>query len=266
MEVGFGRGVGRKGNGMMRERMKTEEKMRWNTMTLEFESRPCNESFARVSAAAFLAQLNPTVEEVADVKTAISEAVTNAMIHGYRQEKGKIQMKCVLDLEEKVFQVTVKDTGVGIENVEKAMEPMFTTCPELERSGMGFSFMEAFMDNCKEIQSRIESFEHGNLSLKDEEAFTNHILNCADCREEMEIYYIILYGLEDDSEKRTENSRYSAYLDAFDFTGLVEQKLKDSEAKCLFLRQWTHFTRVRYIFVSTVMVLTALLLIIIKFF
>ena len=109
MEVGFGRGVGRKGNGMMRERMKTEEKMRWNTMTLEFESRPCNESFARVSAAAFLAQLNPTVEE-------------------------------------KVFQVTVKDTGVGIENVEKAMEPMFTTCPELERSGMGFSFMEAFMD------------------------------------------------------------------------------------------------------------------------
>ena len=65
MEVGFGRGVGRKGNGMMRERMKTEEKMRWNTMTLEFESRPCNESFARVSAAAFLAQLNPTVEEVA---------------------------------------------------------------------------------------------------------------------------------------------------------------------------------------------------------
>ena len=115
MEVGFGRGVGRKGNGMMRERMKTEEKMRWNTMTLEFESRPCNESFARVSAAAFLAQLNPTVEEV-------------------------------LDLEEKVFQVTVKDTGVGIENVEKAMEPMFTTCPELERSGMGFSFMEAFMD------------------------------------------------------------------------------------------------------------------------
>ena len=86
------------------------------------------------------------VEEVADVKTAISEAVTNAMIHGYRQEKGKIQMKCVLDLEEKVFQVTVKDTGVGIENVEKAMEPMFTTCPELERSGMGFSFMEAFMD------------------------------------------------------------------------------------------------------------------------
>ena len=149
MEVGFGRGVGRKGNGMMRERMKTEEKMRWNTMTLEFESRPCNESFARVSAAAFLAQLNPTVEEVADVKTAISEAVTNAMIHGYRQEKGKIQMKCVLDLEEKVFQVTVKDTGVGIENVEKAMEPMFTTGDAEERAGLGFAVMQSFMDKVK---------------------------------------------------------------------------------------------------------------------
>ena len=121
-------------------------------MTLEFESRPCNESFARVSAAAFLAQLNPTVEEVADVKTAISEAVTNAMIHGYQKKTGKIRMKCVLDLEEKEFQVTVKDTGVGIENVEKAMEPMFTTCPELERSGMGFSFMEAFMDSL-EVES-----------------------------------------------------------------------------------------------------------------
>ena len=122
------------------------------------------------------------------------------------------------------------------------------------------------MDNCKEIQSRIESFAHGNLSLKDQEAFTNHILKCVDCREEMEIYYIILYGLEDDNEKRTENSRYSAYLDAFDFTGLVEQKLQDSTAKGLFLRQWTHFRRVRYSFVCTVMILTALLLIIIKFF
>lgn len=95
-------------------------------------------------------------------------------------------------------------------------------------------FMEAFMDNCKEIQCRIESFEHGNLSLKNEEAFTNHILNCADCREEMEIYYIISYGLDDDNEKKMENSKYSDYLDAFDFTGLVEQKLKDSEDKCLF--------------------------------
>ena len=137
----------------MRVRVETEEKTRWNTMTLEFESYPCNESFARVSAAAFLAQLNPTVEEVADVKTAISEAITNAMIHGYQKKTGKIRMKCVLDRQEKEFQVTVKDTGVGIEDVEKAMEPMFTTCPELERSGMGFSFMEAFMDDL-EVRSQ----------------------------------------------------------------------------------------------------------------
>ena len=107
------------------------------------------------------------------------------------------------------------------------------------------------MDNCKEIQNMIDSFEHGNLSLKSEE---------------MEIYYIILYGLDDDNEKSIENSSYSEYLDAFDFTGLVEQKLKDSEARCLFLRQWSHFTRVRYLFVTAVMILTALLLIIIKFF
>ena len=77
---------------------------------------------------------------------------------------------------------------------------------------------------------------------------------------------IILYGLDDDNEKSIENSSYSEYLDAFDFTGLVEQKLKDSEARCLFLRQWSHFTRVRYLFVTAVMILTALLLIIIKFF
>ena len=87
------------------------------------------------------------------------------------------------------------------------------------------------MDNCKEIQNMIDSFEHGNLSLKNEEAFTHHILNCNDCREEMEIYYIILYGLDDDNEKSIENSSYSEYLDAFDFTGLVEQKLKDNRLR-----------------------------------
>ena len=137
MEVGFGRGVGRKGNGMMRERMKTEEKMRWNTMTLEFESRPCNESFARVSAAAFLAQLNPTVEEVADVKTAVSEAVTNAIIHGYEKRQGKIRIFC--RISENQFFMEVSDKGKGILNVEEAMQPMYTTKPEEDRSGMGFA-------------------------------------------------------------------------------------------------------------------------------
>ena len=121
------------------------------------------------------------------------------------------------------------------------------------------------MDNCKEIQSRIESFEHGNLSLKDEEAFTNHILNCADCREEMEIYYIILYGLEDDNEKRTENSRYSAYLDAFDFTGLVSRSLRTVRLNVVF-KTMDSFYQGKIYFCFYIMVLTALLLIIIKFF
>lgn len=122
------------------------------------------------------------------------------------------------------------------------------------------------MDNCKEIQSRIECFEQGKLSLKNEEAFTNHILGCSDCREEMEIYYIISYGLDDDEENRTIDSQYVSFLDSFDFTGLVEQKLKDSKQKCEFISQWSHFNRLRYFFVSGVMALTTLLLIIIRFF
>ena len=121
--------------------------MRWNTMTLEFESRPCNESFARVSAAAFLAQLNPTVEEVADVKTAVSEAVTNAIIHGYEKRQGKIRIFC--RISENQFFMEVSDKGKGILNVEEAMQPMYTTKPEEDRSGMGFAFMEAFMDEVK---------------------------------------------------------------------------------------------------------------------
>lgn len=115
-----------------------------NEMQIVFDSRSSNESFARVSVAAFLTSLNPTVEEVADVKTAVSEAVTNAIIHGYENEVHKIIIQC--KTEEDTFYLEVIDHGKGIENVEKAMEPLFTTKPELERSGMGFSFMEAFMD------------------------------------------------------------------------------------------------------------------------
>ena len=113
-------------------------------MQIVFDSRSSNESFARVSVAAFLTSLNPTVEEVADVKTAVSEAVTNAIIHGYENKVYKIIIQC--KTEEDTFYLEVIDHGKGIENVEKAMEPLFTTKPELERSGMGFSFMEAFMD------------------------------------------------------------------------------------------------------------------------
>lgn len=115
-----------------------------NEMELIFEGRSSNESFARVTVAAFMTSLNPTIEEVADVKTAVSEAVTNAIIHGYEQEVHNIHIRCKTKGD--TLYLEIEDKGRGIENVEKAMEPLFTTKPELERSGMGFSFMEAFMD------------------------------------------------------------------------------------------------------------------------
>lgn len=113
-------------------------------MKLEFDSIPSNESFARVVVAAFLTRLNPTMEEVADIKTAISEAVTNAIIHGYHNEVHKIEI--LASVENDTLTVSVRDFGVGIEDISKAMEPLYTTRRDLERSGMGFVFMEAFMD------------------------------------------------------------------------------------------------------------------------
>lgn len=115
-----------------------------NEMVLEFDSRSQNEGFVRVAVAAFATQLNPTLEEVADLKTAVSEAVTNAVIHAYREKTDKIRIECrVLG---NTMEVVVIDHGVGIKDVKKAMEPLYTTRPELDRSGMGFAFMEAFMD------------------------------------------------------------------------------------------------------------------------
>ncbi|MDY2812989.1 MAG: anti-sigma F factor [Dorea sp.] len=122
-----------------------------NEMQLIFDSRSANESFARVTVAAFMTSLNPTVEEVSDVKTAVSEAVTNAIIHGYDNEVQNIYIRC--RIEEKTLYLEIEDRGKGIEDVEKAMEPLFTTKPELERSGMGFSFMEAFTDHLEVISS-----------------------------------------------------------------------------------------------------------------
>ncbi len=118
-----------------------------NRMKLEFDSISENESFARVAVAAFMTQLNPTVEEVADVKTAVSEAVTNAIIHGYEGAVETIVILCTISGQE--LEVTVEDKGVGIPDVKAAMEPLFTSKPELERSGMGFAFMEAFMDELR---------------------------------------------------------------------------------------------------------------------
>ena len=115
-----------------------------NEMMIEFDSRSCNEGFARVAVAAFCTQMNPTLEEVADLKTAISEAITNAIIHGYDNEVHKIRIECKIAGHD--LYVTVIDHGKGIPDVKKAMEPLYTTRPELERSGMGFAFMEAFMD------------------------------------------------------------------------------------------------------------------------
>ena len=122
-----------------------------NEMEVIFDSRSANESFARVTVAAFMTSLNPTVEEVSDVKTAVSEAVTNAIIHGYDNEVQNIYIRC--RIEEKTLYLEIEDRGKGIEDVEKAMEPLFTTKPELERSGMGFSFMEAFTDHLEVISS-----------------------------------------------------------------------------------------------------------------
>ncbi|HPU63451.1 MAG TPA: anti-sigma F factor [Mobilitalea sp.] len=121
-----------------------------NRMVLEFESRSQNESFARTVVAAFAATMDPTLEELADIKTAVSEAVTNCIIHGYPDKIGIITMRCFISGNE--ITVEVEDNGVGIEDINKAMEPLYTTRPDLERSGMGFSFMEAFMDEL-EVES-----------------------------------------------------------------------------------------------------------------
>ena len=115
-----------------------------NEMTIIFDSRPTNEALARVAVASFCTQLNPTLEEVSDLKTAVSEAVTNCIIHGYEGEVHKIQVDCRLSGQE--LTVDVIDHGVGIADIQKAMEPMFTTKPDKDRSGMGFTFMEAFRD------------------------------------------------------------------------------------------------------------------------
>ena len=116
-------------------------------LRLELDSLSQNEEFARVVTAVFMSRLNPTLEEIDDVKTAVSEAVTNAVIHGYKGEAGTIYMDITAQSgEETSLTVCVRDAGIGIPDVKQAMEPMYTTDTSGERSGMGFSFMEAFMD------------------------------------------------------------------------------------------------------------------------
>ena len=115
-----------------------------NYVTVEFLSRSSNEGFARVAAAGFAAQLDPTLDEIGDIKTAVSEAVTNAIVHAYPEKLGKIVLKLKI-LEGNVLEITVRDWGKGIEDIQQAREPLFTTGGE-ERSGMGFTIMESFMD------------------------------------------------------------------------------------------------------------------------
>lgn len=122
-----------------------------NKMTIEFESRSINEALARTVVAAFVAPLDPTMEELADIRTAISEAVTNAIIHGYVDEIGIIKISC--QIKGHTLIVEVMDNGKGIKDLKQAMEPLYTSKPELERSGMGFTFMEVFMDDLKVIST-----------------------------------------------------------------------------------------------------------------
>ena len=121
-----------------------------NEMKLEFLSKSTNEAFARITVAAFAAQLDPTIEELADIKTAVSEAVTNAIIHGYEEKKGVVKMRCQIINNELIIEIS--DNGQGIENIDLAKQPLYTTKPNLERSGMGFTIMESFMDEV-EIES-----------------------------------------------------------------------------------------------------------------
>lgn len=118
-----------------------------NHISLSFDAISENEAFARMTAAMFMAQLNPTLDDVEDVKTAVSEAVTNAIIHGYEEKEGMVEIHCVL--LDRLLHIEIKDNGKGIPDVEKAKQPFYTTKPECERSGMGFAFMEAFMDSVK---------------------------------------------------------------------------------------------------------------------
>ena len=119
-----------------------------NEMTITFESRSSNEAFARSAVAAFIAQLDPTIGELNDIRTAVSEAVTNCVVHAYKDRIGKISVN-VRIMKEHTVTIRIKDSGCGIEDVEQAMEPLYTTAPEEERAGLGFAVMQSFSDMLK---------------------------------------------------------------------------------------------------------------------
>jgi stage II sporulation protein AB (anti-sigma F factor) len=127
--------------------MKTKDKIK-NEMSLEFPSKSCNEAFARSVVSAFIMSLDPTISEMSDVKTAVSEAVTNCIVHGYRRTGGTIYIKGKITDENKII-IKIRDKGCGIEDVKQAMEPLFTTAPEEERAGLGFAVMQSFCDKVR---------------------------------------------------------------------------------------------------------------------
>lgn len=118
-----------------------------NEMRLVMDSRSINEGFSRIAVAAFIASADPNIEELTDIKTAVSEAVTNAVVHGYREKNGKIYITVSI-FENNIIRIKIRDKGVGIADIEKAMEPLFTTAGE-ERAGLGFAVMESFMDKVR---------------------------------------------------------------------------------------------------------------------
>lgn len=130
-----------------------------NEMQTAFLSLAENESFARVVIAAFAVQLSPTVSEIADIKTAVSEAVTNAIVHGYEGTCGMVTLRAAI--RDNLLSIEIRDEGKGISNIEQAMEPFYTTHPEQERSGMGFAVMQTFMDDL-----RVESSPGGGTTVR----------------------------------------------------------------------------------------------------
>lgn len=124
----------------------------YNEIKVTFPSKSCNEALARMIAAAAAAQLDPSAAELIDIKTAVSEAVTNCIVHAYRDRIGKIEMTCRI-LEDNVLYIKIKDKGCGIADVKQAMEPLFTTAPQEERAGLGFAVMESFMDSVRVTSS-----------------------------------------------------------------------------------------------------------------
>lgn len=126
-----------------------------NIMEVKFSSKSENESFARIIVASFASKLDPTLDELADIKTAVSEAVTNSIIHGYDEDESKfVHIRC--EIENKEITIIVEDFGHGIEDLEMAMQPLYTSKPELERSGMGFTVMESFMDEVQVSSNKDE--------------------------------------------------------------------------------------------------------------